>query len=100
VKDINVSKGIVPLGEFKAQAAKILRGLDDESEPLVITQNGRAAAVLLSPGAFEALRERYRFLEAVTAGLADAEAGRVVDHADVKDWLESWGTAAEGKPPA
>ncbi len=99
MKDVNVSSGIVPLGEFKARAAKILRSLNVENEPVVITQNGRAAAVVLSPGAFEELRERNRFLEAVAEGLADVEAGRVVDHADVRQWLESWGTGTESERP-
>jgi len=100
MKDINVSSGIVPLGEFKARAAKILRGLSAEGEPVVITQNGRAAAVVLSPEAFEEMRERTRVLEAVAEGLADVEAGRVVDHGRVREWLESWGTNTEGERPA
>lgn len=99
MKDVNVSKGIVPLGEFKAKAAGILRSLSLDGEPVVITQNGRAAAVVLSPGAFEELRERNRFLEAVAEGLADVEAGRVVDHADVRQWLESWGKGTETEQP-
>jgi prevent-host-death family protein len=91
MRDINVSDGIVPLGEFKANASKIIREIGDSDEPLVITQNGRPAAVLISPAAFQQLRERQDFLEAVSEGLADSEAGRVVDHGKVKRWLETWG---------
>ena len=50
---------------------------------MVVTQNGRPAAVLLSPKAFDELTERARFVAAVEEGLADAHAGRVVEHADV-----------------
>jgi predicted transcriptional regulator len=32
---------------------------------------------------------------AILEGIADAEAGRVVPHDDVKAWLESWGTENE-----
>jgi len=31
---------------------------------------------------------------------ADIRAGRVVPHAEVADWLKSWGTAEEAPPPA
>jgi len=31
--------------------------------------------------------------------LADLDAGRVISHAAVKRWLESWGTAEELPPP-
>ena len=97
MKDINAVNSIVPLGEFKAKAAAYLKALKDE--PLIVTQNGHAAAVVLSPASFEELRERNRLLESMALGIADVEAGRVVDHADVKTWLLSWGKTNETDPP-
>ena len=99
MRDINAVEGIVPLGEFKAKAAQILRNLSGSDEPLIITQNGRPAAVVLSPGAFEDIRERQRLLEMVAEGIADAEAGRVYDDKQTRAWLKSWGTDAETEPP-
>jgi prevent-host-death family protein len=99
LRDINVSKGIVPLGEFKSKASKIIRDLAGSDEPLVITQNGRPAAVLMSPTAFQELRERHEIVQAVAEGLADSEAGRVTDHKRVRRWLESWGTDTEKDAP-
>ena len=99
MRDINAAKGIVPLGEFKAKAAQILRDLSGSDEPLVITQNGKPAAVILSPAAFEEFRERQRVLEAVVEGVADAEAGQVYEHKQVRAWLKTWGTDAEREPP-
>ena len=37
--------------------------------------------------------------EAIGLGIADAEAGRVVDHERVAAWLESWGTENELPAP-
>ena len=99
MRDVNVSEGIVPLGEFKTRAAKIIRDIAGSDEPLVITQNGRPAAVLMSPAAFQELRERHEFLQGVAEGVADSEAGRVVDHKRVRRWLESWGTDREKDAP-
>lgn len=99
VRDINVSEGIVPLGEFKIRASKIIKELAGSDEPLVITQNGRPAAVLMSPTAFQELRERHEFVQSVAEGLADSEAGRVVDHKKVRRWLESWGANTERDAP-
>lgn len=99
MRDVNVSEGIVPLGEFKIKASKIIREIAASDEPLVITQNGRPAAVLMSPSAFQQLRERQAFLEAVAEGIADSEAGRVVDHKKTRRWLESWGTNREKDAP-
>ncbi len=59
--------------------ARVLRRLRTEQRPIVITLNGKPAAVLITPEEFDRLYERERFVEAVGKGLADAEAGRVVD---------------------
>ena len=99
MRDINVSHGIVSLDEFKANASEILREIGVSAEPLVITQNGRPAAVLISSAAFQQLRERQDFLEAAVAGLADSEAGRVVDQDKVRRWLETWCTDPETDAP-
>ena len=32
-------------------------------------------------------------------GLADIEAGRVIPHAEVAAWLDTWGTSAEKPAP-
>jgi len=92
MKEVQISDGIVPLGEFKAQAAKVLKRLADSDEPVVITQNGRPAGVLLSPREFDRLQERQRFLESIAAGLADAEAGRVVGTTELRERLQAWRT--------
>jgi prevent-host-death family protein len=87
MKDIAVSKNIVPLGEFKAKAPRILEEVAASGQPLVITKNGRPAAVLLSPAEFDRIRESLRFLESIAMGLADAEAGRLMDTEALRERL-------------
>lgn len=83
MRPLRVSQNIVPVSDFKAKAAEWLRRLAESSEPLVITQNGRAAGVLLSPAAYDELTERLRFTQSVGEGLAEVEAGRVTPHEEV-----------------
>jgi prevent-host-death family protein len=78
--NLRVAKDIVPLSEFKARASELLKKLAATGAPMVITQNGRAAGVLLSPAEFDVLTERARFVQAVAEGLDDAGSGRVVSH--------------------
>jgi prevent-host-death family protein len=56
----------------------VLRQLHERRRPVVITQNGRPTAVLVSPEDFDDLTEERRLVAAVSDGLADVEAGRVV----------------------
>src|SRR5262245_42684786 len=83
MRALRISEDIVPVSDFKAQAADWLRRVAETGHPLVITQNGKAAGVLLSPVEFDRLRERARFVTAVEEGVADADAGRLRDHDDV-----------------
>jgi prevent-host-death family protein len=99
MKDVNTAEGIIPLGEFKARASTLLKELDGKDEPIVVTQNGRPAAVVLAPAAFEKMRERNKFLEAIAVGLADIEQGRVVEHEKVSQWLETWAQELENEIP-
>jgi predicted transcriptional regulator len=46
------------------------------------------------------LRHYEERRRAVDEGLADVAAGHVVSNASMKSWLSTWGTEAEGEPPA
>jgi prevent-host-death family protein len=83
MRPLRVSEDFVPVSEFKAQAADWLRKANETGAPVVVTQNGKPAGVLLSPQAFDDLTERARLVEAIDAGLADADAGRVHPHDEV-----------------
>jgi prevent-host-death family protein len=83
MRSLRVSEDIVPISDFKAQASEWLRKLGESGQPLVITQNGKPAGVLLSPESFDELTEKIRFIASIEEGLEDVKAGRVHAHADV-----------------
>lgn len=83
MRSVRISQDIISVSDFKSQAADWLRRVSETNQPLVITQNGKAAGVLLSPAEFDRLSERARFVAAVNEGLADADAGRLRDHEEV-----------------
>ncbi|MDT8445005.1 MAG: type II toxin-antitoxin system prevent-host-death family antitoxin [Desulfuromonadales bacterium] len=86
MKDISIATGVIPLGEFKTHATRYLKNLDG---PVVITQNGRPAGVLLSPAEYDRIRQQQRFLESIAAGMDDAHAGRVMDETTLQQQLDA-----------
>ena len=44
---------ILPISDFRQDAAKILKKLRDNKEPIIIPQRGRAAAVIIGVEAYE-----------------------------------------------
>lgn len=89
MRPIRVSENFVPVSEFKAQTADWLRRAAETGAPVVVTQNGKPAGVLLSPRAFDELTERARFVDAVEEGLSDVDAGRVLTSEEVEKRLRS-----------
>jgi prevent-host-death family protein len=83
MRPINISQNIVSLSDFKNKASKMLHEIQSSHRPLVITQNGKAAAVLISPSDFDVLTEQVRFVDAVHRGLADVQNGRVLPDEDL-----------------
>jgi prevent-host-death family protein len=83
MRAVRVSEDIVPVSDFKAQASDWLKRAAKSGQPVVITQNGKAAGVLLSPAEFDRLTEQARFVAAVQEGLDDTAAGRVHSHRSV-----------------
>lgn len=77
------SSRVKPISYLKANAAEILAQLAEQREPLVITQNGEAKAVLQDVASFEETQETLAFLKILAIGQQDIEAGRVKPLADV-----------------
>ena len=78
-RTLQTAEDIIPIAELKANMSEIVRGLDERPRPLVVTLNGKPAAVVMSPREYDLLSYKSRFIEAVSEGLADIEAGRTYD---------------------
>lgn len=72
---------------LKANAAEVLKGLAERREPLVITQNGEARAVLQDVASYEKTQETLALLKILALGAADVEEGRTKPLAEVVDRL-------------
>ena len=59
---------IVPVTDLRQDAAAVLRRLKGSREPLVITQRGRAAAIMLSPESYEQARQERELLRMLARG--------------------------------
>lgn len=77
------SSQVRPISYLKANAAEVLTHLAESREPLVITQNGEARAVLQDLASFEETQETLALLKILALGQQDVEAGRVKPVADV-----------------
>lgn len=77
------SSQVKPISYLKANAAEVLTHLAQLREPLIITQNGEAKAVLQDVASFEETQETLALLKILALGNQDVAAGKVKSVADV-----------------
>ena len=73
-----VAEDIMPIAELKARLSDTVRSLDDRGRPLVITLNGKPAAVLMSAKEFDRIKYREYVMTEISHGLANDAAGETI----------------------
>lgn len=74
---------IIPVTDLRQDAAAILKKLQGSPDPLVVTQRGRAIAVIQSVDAYEKAEHERRLLRLLAAGEREMAAGKGHDLGDV-----------------
>ncbi len=70
---------IIPVSDLRQNAAKVLKQLKDSNEPLIITQRGRAAAVMQSVETFEQSEHDKELLRLLAKGEREIGTGEGYD---------------------
>ena len=70
---------IIPITDLRQDATAIVKRVTASREPLVITQRGRAAAVMVSMEAYEHSQHELELLRLLARGEKEIEAGKGYD---------------------
>ena len=87
------STQVKPISYLKANAAEVLIDLAQRREPLVITQNGEAKAVLQDVASFEEIQETLALLKILALGNQEVAAGKAKPAAEIIARLRSKNSA-------
>lgn len=85
------STQVKSISHLKAEAAQVLRDLEEHREPMVITQHGEAKAVIQDVASYEETQETLALLKVLALGSRDVEAGRVRPLLDAVDEIRDSG---------
>ncbi len=72
---MHYSSRVKPISHLKAHAAEVLLQLGERREPLIITQNGEAKAVLQDVASYEDTQETLALLKLLALGSREVESG-------------------------
>ena len=79
---------IKPITYLKANAADLLKHINETHRPIIITQNGEAKAVLQDPESYESMRKALCLLKLISMGEEDVRNNRLIDNDKVFKDLE------------
>jgi prevent-host-death family protein len=80
---MKLSSRIKPISYLKSHTAEIVRKLNEQKEPLVITQNGEAKVVIQDIESFEQTQETMALLKILALGTRQIKEGRVLPAKEV-----------------
>lgn len=69
------SSQVKPISYLKANAAEVLKQLGEQQEPMIITQNGEAKAVIQDVHTYEQTQETLALLKVLALGNQEIAAG-------------------------
>jgi len=70
---------IIPVSDLRQDAANLLKQLNKNKEPLIITQRGRATAVIIAVEAYEKSEHEKELLRLLAKGEREIELGKGYD---------------------
>jgi prevent-host-death family protein len=84
---IRFHEDIRPLSEFRANAAAFVDQVQTTHRPIVLTQRGRGAAVLLDVNDYERLVERAAVLEDIRIAEEQIARGEGLEHDQAREMV-------------
>jgi len=84
MRRINTEQDIRPLSEFRANSASFIQQIQETRRPLVLTQRGHSAAVLLDVREYEGLLEELESLREIHQAEQQLAQGQGIAHEDAK----------------
>jgi prevent-host-death family protein len=94
---LDIAKDIQSLSHFKRNTTLVLKQMKDSGNPVVLTVNGKAEAVVQDAAAYQRLMaqaERAEMMEFLRQAKADADAGRTVP---AREFVQSLGQKKKAK---
>ena len=86
MSQFTIEKDIIPLSNFRASYKKYITSLEEaERNSIILTQNGKAAAVLLSPREYDKLKEKQEVMNLIANRLQ-----KIANQEFVEDETAMW----------
>jgi len=84
---LRIDQDIKSMSEFRTGIASFFKQVHDTKRPLIITQHGKGAAVLLDVGEYEAMQEKIELLKDIQISVSQIENGEGIEQKTAKEMI-------------
>jgi prevent-host-death family protein len=82
---LNLVNDIRPISYIKSHTAEMIRQVEEKKNPIVITQNGEAKAILMDVSSYQNLMDAVNLMKIISIGENDIRNGRIISHEEAKN---------------
>lgn len=87
---MDLNEDVIPVTDLKNQTKKILARVKRTGAPILVTQNGRGAAIILNIVFYQAQQRRLKVLEEIAKGEREILEGKGISHSEIVKKAKSW----------
>ena len=85
---LNLVQDIKPISYVKAHTAEIMKQIAEKNNPIVITQNGEAKAVLMDVKHYQGIIDTINLIKIISIGENDIKNNRIYTHEQVEEKIK------------
>ena len=85
---MQLSEAIKPISYLKTKTADVINSVNENRQPIIITQNGEAKAIIQDMKSYESLRNSISLLKLIVQSEEDIQNGNVIPQDEMFDKLE------------
>jgi len=85
---MNIKDDIKPVSYVKSHIAEIIKNINDNHRPIIITQNGEAKGVFIDTESYQNMRNTISLMKLVMEAEKDIESGNVISQEEVFSSIE------------
>ena len=82
---VNLVQDIKPISYVKSHTAVVMKQIEEKNNPIVITQNGEAKAVLMAVKQYQSIIDTINLLKILSIGENDIKNNRIYTHEQVQE---------------
>jgi len=85
---MQLSEAIKPISFLKTKTADVINSVNENRQPIIITQNGEAKAIIQDMKSYESLRNSISLLKLIVQSEEDIQNGDVIPQDEMFEKLE------------